>query len=96
MSQQCIEKSLKGFLLAKANKYPRTHSLRDLLGECMTLDRAFAPFVPDCLVIDQYYIPTRYPDGIPGGLASVSTGEVEANESLEAAEKIHNFVTKII
>jgi HEPN domain-containing protein len=94
MSQQCIEKSLEGFLLAKTARHPRTHSLRDLVGECISIDPAFSPFIPDCLVVDQYYIPTRYPDGIPGGFTNLSTGDAEAKESLEAAEKIHDFVIK--
>ena len=52
MSQQCIEKSFKGYLLAKINKYPRTHSLRDLLGECINSCISTIPkFLPDCLVI---------------------------------------------
>ena len=34
LSQQCAEKALKGVLLAKANLYPRTHKLVELLWVC--------------------------------------------------------------
>lgn len=61
LAQQCAEKSLKAFLLARSNAYPRTHKLVDLAGECAQLDGGFSPFLPECAVVDQYYIPTRYP-----------------------------------
>jgi HEPN domain-containing protein len=45
-------------------------------------------------IVDQYYIPTRYPDGIPGGLPDGIPGEAEAKESIEAADAILQFVSK--
>lgn len=93
LAQQCIEKSLKAYLLAKANKYPRTHKLVDLLGECESLESAFSQFQSDCLIVDQYYIPTRYPNGVPGGLPGGTPSQNEAEETATAAERILNFVT---
>ena len=92
LSQQCIEKSLKAYLLFRANEYPRTHKLVDLLKGCEPFDSAFLQFLPDCTVVDQYYVPTRYPDGIPGGTASGIPSEIEAREAIRAAEKILQFV----
>jgi len=69
LAQPCIEKSLKAFLLDRSNAYPRSHKCVDLLGECAALDSAFAAFDADCAIVDQYYIPTRYPDGVPGSLS---------------------------
>ena len=94
LAQQSIEKSLKAYLLDKSNTYPRTHKLVDLLGECENLEPTFSQFRSDCLIVDQYYIPTRYPDGIPGGLPGGSPGQTEARESVEAAERVLQFVTK--
>ncbi len=88
LAQQCIEKTLKAYLLAKSNAYPRGHKLVDLLTECEALDSAFAAYRADCIVVDQYYIPTRYPDGVPGGLANGMPGETEAREALTAADKV--------
>jgi HEPN domain-containing protein len=92
LSQQCIEKALKAYLLEKANTYPRVHKLVDLLAECETLDAAFGAYRADCIVVDQYYIPTRYPDGVPGGLAGGLPGETEAREALNAADEVFQFV----
>ena len=94
LAQQCIEKSLKAYLLDKSNAYPRTHKLVDLLGECESLEPTFSQFQSDCLIVDQYYIPTRYPNGIPGGLPGGTPGQTEARESVEAAERVLQFVTK--
>lgn len=96
LSQQCIEKALKAFLLTNTNKYPRTHKLVDLLTQCRQIEAGFNQFVPDCLVIDQYYIPTRYPDGIPGGTATGVPNNTEAEEAVDSADKILQFVAHLL
>ncbi len=92
LSQQCIEKALKAYLLERANAYPRVHKLVDLLAECEALDSTFGVYRAACIVVDQYYIPTRYPDGVPGGLADGLPSETEAREALNAAEEVFRFV----
>ena len=92
LSQQCIEKSLKAYLIEKVGLYPRVHKLVDLVTECESLDSAFSRFLSDCIVVDQYYIPTRYPDGIPGAGPSGTPSDIEAKEAIEAAERILKFV----
>jgi HEPN domain-containing protein len=94
LSQQCIEKSLKAYLLAKSNTYPRAHKLMELLKGCEPFNATFSQFRNDCLVIDQYYIPTRYPDGIPGGTPTGMPSTAEATEAIAAAEKILLFITQ--
>jgi len=96
LSQQCAEKSLKAFLIAKINNYPRTHRLVDLLGECRKHDPQFSDFQSDCIVIDQYYIPTRYPDAIPGTSPTGAPSRDEAEEAIASAGRILQFVTKRI
>jgi len=96
LSQQCLEKSLKAYLLDKSGNYPRTHRLVDLLGECTAIDASFSEFLPDCIIIDQYYIPTRYPDAMPGSLPHGIPGETEAKEALEIADKLHQFVKGLL
>jgi HEPN domain-containing protein len=64
-----------------------------LLDLCISLNPAFDQFHDECATIDQYYIPTRYPDGIPGGLPGGIPDETEAKEVITAAEIILQFVT---
>ncbi len=92
LSQQCLEKSLKAYLLEKNGKYPRTHRLVDLLGECTAIDKSFSTFLADCIIVDQYYIPTRYPDAMPGSLPDGMPSETEAKEAIAIAEKVLRFV----
>jgi len=96
LSEQCIEKSLKAFLIARTNNHPRTHKLVDLLGDCQIHDPGLAIFLSDCIVVDQYYVPTRYPDAIPGTTATGTPSQVEAEEAITAAEKILDAIRQRI
>lgn len=96
LAQQCMEKSLKAFLLYKQNRYPRTHKLVDLLNVCRQLDNRWNDFFDDCIVVDQYYIPTRYPDAIPGGLPEGLPSAAEAAESIASAERLLQFAVTLI
>ena len=91
LAQQCVEKSLKAFLLARKNAYPRAHKLVDLIAQCISIDSDFSRFRDGCIVIDQYYVPTRYPNGVPGGLAEGLPGRQEAEEAVAYAESIMEF-----
>lgn len=96
LSQQTIEKALKACLIAHVNQYPRTHKLVDLLQQCVLLDSGFSHFLTDCIRVDQFYIPTRYPDGIPGGLPEGLPNEEQAKTALDAASKILQYVNKFL
>lgn len=92
LAQQCIEKALKGYLLDNSGSYPRTHTLIQLLSECIAQDTSFSSFRPDCLVVDRYYTPTRYPDSTP----PYSLNQNDANNAIATADNLLNFVkTKI-
>jgi HEPN domain-containing protein len=63
--QQICEKAIKSIhygLLARRVVYG--HSLVELAGP-LDLDDALRR---ELAILDQYYIPTRYPNGLPGGL----------------------------
>lgn len=92
LSQQAIEKALKAFLIAKVNQYPRIHNLTDLLTQCTAIDATFTQFAMECTTVDQYYIPTRYPTGIPGGLTSTPPAVHHATTAIDAATRILQFV----
>lgn len=88
LMQQCMEKALKGYLLDKTGAYPRTHTLIQLLAECIRLDATFASFRADCLIVDRYYIPTRYPDSTPPS----SLQQSDALRAMTAANSLLQFV----
>jgi HEPN domain-containing protein len=44
------------------------------------------------LLLDQFYIPTRYPDALPGSLPDNLPEKNDAMEALETARKILNIL----
>ncbi len=94
LAQQCIEKTLKAFLLARKNSYPRAHKLVDLLSECVAIVPELSGFRDDCLVIDQYYVPTRYPNGVPGSLPGGLPTNKEAAEAIASAGNILSVILR--
>jgi len=92
LAQQSVEKILKGYLLWACNTYPRVHRLVDLLALCREQDATFEELQTGCLIMDQYYIPTRYPNGVPGSLPDGLPGVDEAQEAINIAGGIREFV----
>jgi HEPN domain-containing protein len=92
LSQQCIEKALKGYLLWIAHDYPRVHRLVELVMRCQAHDADFGELLAACIVVDQYYIPTRYPNGVPGSLPGGLPGSEEAAEAVSIAARALDLV----
>ncbi len=69
--QQATEKGLKAYLLALAKSVELLHTqaIADLVTSAVAIDPDFQSVVA-AKRLDQYYIPTRYPNGLPGGVPS--------------------------
>jgi HEPN domain-containing protein len=65
LAQQSAEKALKAFLYARGQGPVIGHSTFSLTRECASHDTAFAALQDACRRLDQLYIPTRYPNGLP-------------------------------
>ena len=91
LSQQVVEKSLKGFLVLRGRLYPKTHKLADLWRLCDEIFQELGPFEGAFRIIDAYYIPARYPDAVPGG-GGISPSTEQAQEALETAEKVYAMI----
>lgn len=95
LSQQVIEKCLKGYLISLDRLYPRTHKLIDLWSLCESTLEELRSLAGILRIIDEYYVPTRYPDAVPG-MGAVSPTEDQAREALETAERVYSVVRKVI
>ncbi|MDR3109740.1 MAG: HEPN domain-containing protein [Planctomycetaceae bacterium] len=51
--QQCVEKSLKGFLVYKDYNPPKIHNLRMLVQLCIDIDDSFNAIVPFCTALSK-------------------------------------------
>jgi HEPN domain-containing protein len=67
LSQQAGEKALKALLYAKGEEIVLGHSVAKLLKSAIRYDTGLAA-IKDTAGLDKYYIPTRYPNGLPGGV----------------------------
>jgi HEPN domain-containing protein len=88
MAQQAGEKALKGLWFALGLD-PWGHSLarlvRDLPGEW---GQKLSPLLSLALALDKLYIPTRYPDALPGLTPKEAYTREEAEAALAHAEVI--------
>jgi len=83
-AQQCVEKALKGWLEEQGKTPPRTHRMADLLA--LLPSELLGELGDEVLFLDRFYIPTRYPDALPGALAEGLPSQRDAEEALDVAQ----------
>ena len=92
LSHQAAEKILKAYLIYKGFENIWGHSISDLSKECEKLDKDFTSLRKEISMLDKYYIPTRYPNGLPGGIPAEVFNERDSLEAISLSEKTLNFV----
>jgi len=96
-SQQGAEKALKAFLFQQGLRAIITHSLRDLLQECSKYEESFLRLMEDGRFLDTFYIPARYPNGLPGDAPPAEFyTEGDAIKCISSAESILKEAKKYI
>jgi len=88
LCQQAAEKALKAFLYARGAEQVLGHSVADLATECGTLDGDFRALKPKAAPLDHYYVPTRYPNSLPGGIPAEAFDEDDASRAVALAQKV--------
>ena len=92
LSHQVVEKILKGYLIYKGFEHIWGHSISDLSKECEKIDKDFESLRKEILILDKYYIPTRYPNGLPGGIPAEVFTERDSDEAINLSEKALKFI----
>lgn len=92
LCQGSAEKYMKAFLIWNGWELKKTHDLVDLLAYCIDYDPGFENFKEECLLLNEYITEGRY----PGDLPFENITEQDANEALEAADKIEDYVVEKI
>jgi HEPN domain-containing protein len=88
-AQQVAEKALKAALFSRGSRVVWGHSVRELARQCEAHDPAFAAVAEKAALLDQFYIPTRYPNGLPPPAIPSETYTVtQAEDAQEAAKRI--------
>ncbi len=84
---QAGEKYLKAFIVANELEFKKIHDLKALIAICVKKDPEFESLLDDCLVLNRYYVDTRYPVNWPTNYTLE-----EAQRGRDAARKIRDFV----
>ena len=87
-SQQAAEKAAKAVLYALGAEDAFGHSVRELLRAAAASAPALARLDDAAMRLDRLYIPTRYPNGLPGGIPADAFSAVDAREAISHAEAI--------
>ncbi len=87
-AQQAAERALKAYLYFRGKRRVFGHSVVELARECVRLDADFNSLTQSAALLDRYYLPTRYPNGLPGGVPAQVYHADEAQEAIQLAEKV--------
>jgi HEPN domain-containing protein len=91
ITQQAGEKILKACLYASGERQVFGHSLYELAQDLVRLDSKAESIVDQAKLLDRFYIPTRYPNGLPGGVPFQTFGENDLQDAISSVEKIFAF-----
>ncbi len=91
-AQQAAEKLLKACLSRREEAIRKTHSLQELYNDVLNDFPALQEHYDNLIALDQYYIPTCYPDALPGSLPEGLPTKEHAEKAIIDVEKLHDFV----
>ena len=85
-AQQCGEKAVKALWYANGDD-PWGHSIQKLIAECPVLSSAHRDeWVERGAFLDRFYIPTRYPNGLPDLTPEQSYFRTDAEGAVKEAQ----------
>lgn len=88
LGQQAAEKALKGYLYFQGSESVWGHSVAELCTNCGDFDKDFIELNKTAASLDKYYIPTRYPNGLPGGIPADAFLREDAELSLRSSRQV--------
>jgi len=94
--QQAAEKALKALHYLGGARIVLGHSLVELLDAVVANHAGLADLREGAQQLDQYYIATRYPNGLPGGVPANVFTRRQADEAVSLARRFVAFVDAAI
>jgi HEPN domain-containing protein len=92
LAQQICEKAIKGFIYAQGVEIVLGHSVERLCREASTWKPQFSELASSWSLLDSYYIPTRYPNGLPDSIPARVFTENAARDAVRMAGEAVEFV----
>ncbi len=90
-SHQATEKALKSILYNNKINPPRIHNLVELIKQCQKIESGFSTFLLNVQILNQFYIPTRYPVAPQGSTPNGMPEKSLAVDALDYAKEIVEF-----
>ena len=90
-SQQAAEKAVKALHIASA-QWAEGGMVADLLRDLPKMVSVPQDMVEKAKILDNYYIPTRYPNSHPHGAPFERYGPAQSKQAVEYAHQILKFV----
>jgi len=98
-SQQAAEKSLKAVWYL-VDEDPWGHSVKKLIDDLKSINpdlyKEFGHLTRMALILDRFYIPTRYPNGLPDITPDVAFTDEDSEECINHAENIIDAVRSVL
>ena len=95
-SQQAAEKAVKARLYASGERMVLGHSVAELIDQAARNAPEFSDLRARGARLDRYYIITRYPNGLPGGIPADAFAEEDARQAVSAAADIIRCVERSV
>lgn len=92
LAQQAAEKALKAYLYRQGATLVLGHGVGELCRQAAGQEPGFRSVEQDADGLDKYYVPTRYPNSLPGGTPYRAFQAIDSAAALAAAERIIAFV----
>ena len=92
VAQQVAEKALKAFIYAQGEEFVVGHSVEMLCRWAAEFDADFEELREEIALLDGYYIPTRYPNGLPDSIPARVYTRPAAEETLRLADRTLRLV----
>ena len=96
LAQQVAGKGMKALLYYRGSRSVTGHSLAALLTELENAHPELSEQAESLTVLDQYYIPTRYPDALPGSAPFEVYGSSQAKVAIETAALVVERAKQVI
>jgi HEPN domain-containing protein len=96
IAQQAAEKALKAVHYLKGERLVFGHSVLELLNRLLPEHQELDVLHEPARLLDRYYIPTRYPNGLPGGSPFESFQRSDLESALDMAERVVAEAVRIV
>lgn len=94
--QQTGEKALKALAYRQGERFVLGHSIFELVHRLESAYPELEKYSEVAGLLDQYYVPTRYPNGLPDGIPYQVFTAKQAAEALEGAETLVRKVRELL